>query len=209
MFKKTAIALGLVIAAGSAAAAQDHSQGAEHANENAMHGQVTALFQKLDTNNDKVISKQEAQADPRVAKLYSKLMTNDSIKTDPAAEPSDTQPGGITLNQLQSGMEAASGGTVGEAVSGGETYTVKEDGSKKMQGDDAMSEDAMNDDMAEPTDDGDMDDTMDSSMDDGDMDDTMTSEPMSDDNMDDTSNTTKPNTAGMSSDDGEMEDSDM
>ena len=106
MLKKTAIALGLVIASGSAMAVDDNDSNQATTGSVTASSSVMAQFNKLDTNDDNVVSKSEAQASPRVAQMFESLTTDNSIKTDPAAEPSDTQPGGITLQQFKAGLEA-------------------------------------------------------------------------------------------------------
>ena len=74
---------------------------------------------------------EEAQANPAVAKLYKSLETDESIKTDPAADNADAAQNGVTLKQFKAGMHAATGGAAGPAVTGGDTYTVMKDGTKK------------------------------------------------------------------------------
>lgn len=146
MFKKTAIAFGLAIVTGSAFAASgmgalsDASVGAGASAGGTQAGMSTsgslaAQFHKLDTNGDGVLSPSEAKADPTVAKLYDSMDNNASIKTDPHAKKGNESPGGITLNQFEAGMQAARGGAAGPAVSGGETYTVMKNGSKRMMPD--------------------------------------------------------------------------
>lgn len=141
MFKKTAIAFGLAIVTGTSFAAIAGTEGSMQAGMDAntqSSGSVAALFQKLDTNNNGVLSQSEAQANPTVARLYDSMNTGASIKTDPKAEQGADQAGGITMAQFRAGMEAASGGTAGPAVSGGQTYTVMKDG-MTHQADNAMS----------------------------------------------------------------------
>ena len=151
MFNKTAIAFGLAIVAGTAVAAPTDSMdtsananvsaNASTAGMNASAGaghDMAAHFKKLDTDGNGVLSMSEAQANPTVAKLYESLKTNESIKTDPAAKASDSKPSGVTLEQFKAGMEAATGGTAGPAVSGGDTYTVMKDGTKKKMSEGAM-----------------------------------------------------------------------
>lgn len=139
MFKNTAIALGLAMVTGAAFAGTGMSAtgqaGASTGGGQASmssNGSLTAEFHKLDTNNDGVLSPSEAKANPRVAKLYDSMDTNASIKSDPHAKKSDESSAGITLNQFKAGMHAATGGAAGPAVSGGETYTVMKNGTKRV-----------------------------------------------------------------------------
>ncbi|AWN14721.1 hypothetical protein [Salinisphaera sp. LB1] len=139
MLKKTAIAFGLAIVTGSALAASGMgasgntgaSAGAAQAGSTSSRASLAAEFHKLDTNNNGVLSRSEAQANPTVAKLYDSMDTNASIKSDPRAKKSDVSAGGITLKQFEAGMQAAHGGTAGPAVSGGQTYIVMKNGSKR------------------------------------------------------------------------------
>lgn len=147
MFKKTAIAFGLAIVTGSAFAAPAAGTAGADVSANASasgmsasantNGSLTAQFKKLDTNGNGVLSMSEAQANPAVAKLYNSLKTNESISTDPKAKRSDAKTNGVTLEQFKAGMHAATGGTAGPAVSGGDTYTVMKDGAKKTMEDGA------------------------------------------------------------------------
>ncbi|MFC3105229.1 hypothetical protein [Salinisphaera aquimarina] len=118
MFKNSLTVLALALLAGSgfatqAAAADDAST------------DLAARFAQLDSNGDGLLSRTEAEADSTLSDMY------DSLDTSPTIEDSATnaKPGGITLDQFESGMEAAqSGGTVGPAASGGETFKVYPDG---------------------------------------------------------------------------------
>lgn len=135
MFKNTAIVFGLVMVTGSAFAAGSGMGGGMNSSGS---GSLTAEFHKLDTNGDGVLSPSEAKANDKVSKLYGSMNTNASIKSDPRAKQGDASTGGITLNQFQAGMQAASGGTAGPAVSGGQSYTVMKDGSKRMMSNSAQ-----------------------------------------------------------------------
>ncbi|MGN8197588.1 hypothetical protein ACS8Y6_02725 [Salinisphaera sp. RV14] len=138
MLNKTAIVFGLAMVTSSAFAASGMgasgntgaSAGAAQAGTSSRVS-LAAEFHKLDTNNNGVLSRSEAQANPTVAKRYDSMDTNASIKSDPRARKSDVSAGGITLKQFEAGMQAAHGGTVGPAVSGGETYIVMKNGSKR------------------------------------------------------------------------------
>ncbi|GAB3680647.1 hypothetical protein [Salinisphaera aquimarina] len=138
MFKKTAIALGLVMAAGTGMAAQTHSgvdagtsASANVAGQSVNTSASTALrtqFSALDTDGNGMLSRSEAAQSPQLSKMYDSLDTSQTIE-------GGAQSGGLTLDQLQAGLQAqASGsGAVGPAVSGGETYTLMKDGSKKLK----------------------------------------------------------------------------
>lgn len=139
MFKKTAIALGLAMVAGTGMAAGNGmsmnagaSAGTTQAGATGSSS-LAAEFHKLDANGDGVLSPSEAKANAKVAKLYSSMNTGASIQTDPQAKKSDESTGGVTLNQFEAGMQAASGGSAGPAVSGGQTYTVMRNGSKQLK----------------------------------------------------------------------------
>ncbi|HET7314805.1 hypothetical protein [Salinisphaera sp.] len=135
MLKKTAIAVSLAMVAGTGMAAGNGMGMAGDMSGAAVGttgGSLAARFHTLDTNNDGVLSPSEAQADPTVAKLYSAMDNTASIRSDPYANKDEYGIGGITLAQFMAGMRAASGGTAGPAVSGGETYTVMKDGSRRI-----------------------------------------------------------------------------
>ena len=86
-------------------------------------------FSALDANGDGRISRQEASANPQMNSLYDSLDTNSTMR-----KKSDQAASGISFDQYEAGMQAAShGGVVGPAVSGGETYTLMKDGSRSMQ----------------------------------------------------------------------------
>lgn len=134
MWKKTTIAVGLTIIAGTGmAAGSGMSSGGPSAQAGATDtGSAKALFQRLDTNNDGVLSQSEAQANAEVAELYSSMNNSASIQSDPQANKNDINTNGVTLNQFEAGMTAANGGAAGPSVSGGQTYTIMKDGSHHM-----------------------------------------------------------------------------
>ncbi len=162
MFKKTAIALSLAMVAGTGFAAQNGtsagmngsaSVGAGGANAS-MNSSASAEFRALDTNGDGVISRTEASKSPALAKAYDSFDTSGTIED----KAKNGGAGGITPEQFQAGMQAAhsKSGVVGDAVSGGETYTMMKDGTQKLKGstsamknrattgaNEAMSNDAM------------------------------------------------------------------
>lgn len=130
MMNKTAIALGLAMASGmgmaqiqtTGSAANPQSRG------NAQAG-LNAEFDTLDRNGDGVLSRSEASANETVAKLYDSLDTSETIED----RVRETSVNGITRAQFQAGMQAlhSGSGTVGPAVSGGETYILMRDGTRK------------------------------------------------------------------------------
>lgn len=139
MMKKTAIALGLAMVSGLGIAAQngsgasaqvDAGQGGASINAEAA---INTQFDALDTNGDGRLSRAEAQSSSRVSALYDSMDTAGTIED--RAEQSATD--GITRDQFQAGMQAAASGSgsIGPAVSGGETYTMMRDGSRKLKED--------------------------------------------------------------------------
>lgn len=141
MMTRTAIALGLAIAASTGFAAQGNS-GADvgvNAGVNAAGGQASVdaggaadtRFSALDRNGDGVLSRAEASASQAVSHIYDSLDTSNTIE-DSAGQRT---PQGITREQFQAGMQARSSasGSVGPAVSGGETYTIMRDGTRKLK----------------------------------------------------------------------------
>ncbi|WP_423823093.1 hypothetical protein V5738_03880 [Salinisphaera sp. SPP-AMP-43] len=134
MLKKTAIAVGLTMVAGTGMAASGglSSDGPTAQAAATDTGSAKALFQRLDTNNDGVLSQSEAQANDQVAELYSSMNNSTSIQSDPQANPTDINANGVTLNQFEAGMTAASGGAAGPSVEGGQVYTIMKDGSHRM-----------------------------------------------------------------------------
>ncbi|MES1926605.1 hypothetical protein [Salinisphaera sp. T31B1] len=89
---------------------------------------ASAMFQRLDSNGDGVISQSEAEADARVSRLYDTLDTRGTIENSAANANAE----GITQAQFEAGMTAAQrSGAVGPAASGGETYKVYPDGSQE------------------------------------------------------------------------------
>lgn len=141
MFKKTAIALGLAMVAGTGMAAQGTmntntkaSVGASAAGQHASTSSDAALrtrFNALDSDGDGVISRSEAADSEQLADMYDSLNTSETIE-DRAKE---SNPNGLTFDQFQAGMQAyeSGSGTVGPAVSGGQTYTIMRDGTRKMK----------------------------------------------------------------------------
>ncbi|MES1929798.1 hypothetical protein SADO_11089 [Salinisphaera dokdonensis CL-ES53] len=141
MMKKTAIALGLAMVTGAGMAAQGSTAtgvGVD-AGVNAVGNQArvntsasaNTQFNALDRNGDGVLSRAEASANESVSALYDSLDTSETIE-DRAKEGT---PHGITREQFEAGLQAQSSGSgsVGPAVSGGETYTIMRDGSRKLK----------------------------------------------------------------------------
>ena len=141
MMKKTAIALGLAMATSAGFAAQGNTSagvgvnaGVNAAGNRAQVNSDAAAstqFSALDRNGDGVLSRAEASASDTVADLYDSLDTSDTIEQD----ASQGTPNGITREQFQAGMQArgSGSGSVGPAVSGGETYTIMRDGSRNSR----------------------------------------------------------------------------
>jgi len=141
MMKKTAIALGLAMVTSAGFAAQGNTSAGVGVNAGANaagnKAQVNAgaaadtQFSALDRNGDGVLSRAEASASETVSKLYESLDTSNTIE-DRAEQGT---PQGITREQFRAGMQAQSSGSgsVGPAVSGGETYTIMRDGTRKLK----------------------------------------------------------------------------
>ncbi len=139
MMKKTAIALGLAMVSGLGVAAQNGAAVGASAQTNAgqsgvgidMEASINTQFDALDTNGDGVLSRSEAESNPRISALYDSMNTADTIE-DSAKE---STPNGLTRDQFQAGMQAAASGSgsLGPAASGGETYTIMRDGSRKLK----------------------------------------------------------------------------
>lgn len=133
MLKRIVIGLGIAMVAASAVAAESGSAaGTTNDGLTQDSGTLAARFHELDANGDGVLSRSEAEASSTVASLYESLDTSATIEDS----ATNAKPDGITLDQFESGMQAAhSGGTVGPAASGGETYKVYPDGSReKVEG---------------------------------------------------------------------------
>lgn len=124
MFRKTAIALGLSMAAGTGFAADGSAAGINIGINSEMP--VAAQFNVLDRNGDGAISRIEAQASPELSAVYGSFNTSETIE-DEARQPGIN---GITRAQFRAGLEALGEGVVGPAASGGGTYILMEDGSK-------------------------------------------------------------------------------
>jgi hypothetical protein len=141
MMKKTAIALGLAMVTGAGFAAQGNTSTGVGVNAgvNAAGNQARVdanaaadtQFNALDRNGDGVLSRAEASASETVADLYESLDTSETIEAD----AKQGTPNGITREQFEAGMQARSSGSgsVGPAVSGGETYTIMRDGTRKLK----------------------------------------------------------------------------
>ncbi|MES1927122.1 EF-hand domain-containing protein [Salinisphaera sp. T31B1] len=147
MFKKTAIALSLAMVAGSGLAAQGSamsgSASASGMDQNAnVDASVAAQFRSLDTNGDGVISRSEASKDPALAKAYDSFDTSATMEADARQ---NGPVGGITLEQYEAGMQAAhsNAGVVGDSVSGGQTYIMMKDGSKRLKSDTSNAQQRM------------------------------------------------------------------
>lgn len=125
MLKKTAIALGLAMITGSAFAAGHATNGVDIGVDSQMP--INMQFDMLDTNDNGVISRAEAQASPELSKLYGTFDTSATIE-DEARKPGHPQ--GITLAQFKAGIQAMGSGVVGPAASGGATYIVLQDGTR-------------------------------------------------------------------------------
>ncbi|WP_348766028.1 hypothetical protein [uncultured Salinisphaera sp.] len=137
MMKKTAIALGLAMVSSLGIAAQNGAAASAHANASQSGAGIDAeaaintQFDALDTNGDGVLSRAEAEANPRVSALYDSMDTADTIED----RDKQSMPDGISREQFQAGMQAASSGSgsFGPAVSGGETYTIMRDGTRQLK----------------------------------------------------------------------------
>ena len=87
MMKKTAIALGLTMVSSLGIAAQNGAGVNAQVNANASksgaginaEAAINTQFDALDTNGDGVLSRAEADANPRVSKLYDSMNTADTI----------------------------------------------------------------------------------------------------------------------------------
>lgn len=141
MFKKTAVALVLAMVAGAGFAGQG-SMGMNAGNSTSTNavGHSTGAdtdralgtqFRALDSNGDGAISRSEAASNPQLARMYDSLDTSATIE-DRAKQ---STPSGLTFDQFKAGMQAnASGsGALGPSVSGGETYILMKDGSKRLK----------------------------------------------------------------------------
>lgn len=147
MLKKTAIAVGLAMVAGTGMAADnsmtsDADTSAPTKTGGSSDSSLAAEFHRLDTNNDGVLSRDEASKNNKVSKVYDSLDTGNTIEDN----AKNSGKNGITLDQFKAGMQAAKhGGTVGKAASGGETYTVMKNGDKRATSDSAdKAKDTMN-----------------------------------------------------------------
>lgn len=88
---------------------------------------LATLFHQLDTDHNDLLSRQEAAAEPAIAKAYDSFDTDETIQ-QPAR---NAHAGGITFDQFQAGMAAArDSGAFGPAASGGERYLVYPDGTR-------------------------------------------------------------------------------
>lgn len=142
MFSKTVIALGLAIVAGSGvAAAQSSMQGSDKRNVGAdsrtqvSDSALRTRFEALDTDGDGVLSRSEAADSAEVAEIYDSLDTSATIED----RESESSPDGVTFDQFQAGMQARGAGVVGPAVSGGETYIIMRDGTRRPKNPDSGS----------------------------------------------------------------------
>lgn len=135
MFKKSAIALGLAMVAGSGMAAQGTTGVNADTGVSAQAGGAVAgadtssalktQFKALDSNGDGMLSRSEANANSRISKIYDSLDTSETIE----AGAEQSAGGGISFEQFESGLQAqssASGGVVGDAVSKGEPRVVND-----------------------------------------------------------------------------------
>jgi hypothetical protein len=141
MMKKTAIAFGLAMVTGAGFAAQGNTSTGVGVNAEAnaagnqarvdANAAANTQFNALDRNGDGVLSRAEASASETVADLYESLDTSETIEAD----AKQGTPNGITREQFEAGMQARSSGSgsVGPAVSGGETYTIMRDGTRKLK----------------------------------------------------------------------------
>lgn len=141
MMKHTAIALGLAMATSVGLAAQGNTSAQVGVNAGAGASGGTARidtdaaaqtrFDALDRNGDGLLSRAEASASDTVSRLYESLNTRDTIEN----EAKKARPAGITRAQFQAGMQArqSGSGSVGPAVSGGQTYTLMRDGTRKLK----------------------------------------------------------------------------
>jgi len=139
--KQTALALGLAMATsvGFAAPGNTTAQVGVDAGANAADNKARidtdasaqTQFNALDRNGDGVLSRAEASASDTVSQLYDSLDTRETIEHD----AKQGMPDGITREQFQAGIQAreSGSGSFGPAVSGGETYTIMRDGSRKLK----------------------------------------------------------------------------
>lgn len=126
MLKNGLIVIALMAIAGGAMAAGSGTS-SDNTSSSSRSSSLVAEFHRLDTNHNGILTRREAQADPKVARIYGSLDTNNTIQK---AAKNDGR-NGITLSQFVAGMEAARhGGVVGKPVSGGGTYVMMKDGRK-------------------------------------------------------------------------------
>ena len=142
MFRKTAIAIGLAMAAGGGSVmAQDSMQNSGERNAGAERqtqmsdSALRTRFDALDANGDGVLSRSEAADSEEVAEIYDSLDTSATIED----RESQSSPGGITFDQFQAGLQARGAGVVGPAVSGGQTYIIMRDGTRRLKDADGQS----------------------------------------------------------------------